>query len=29
VLEKGRTVWTGAAAVLAADTELHDRYLSV
>ncbi|MDB5073169.1 MAG: transporter ATP-binding protein [Candidatus Eremiobacteraeota bacterium] len=29
VLEKGRTVWTGAPAVLAADTGLHDRYLSV
>jgi branched-chain amino acid transport system ATP-binding protein len=29
VLEKGRTVWTGAPGVLAADTTLHDRYLSV
>ena len=29
VLEKGRTVWQGAAAQLAADTSLHDRYLSV
>jgi branched-chain amino acid transport system ATP-binding protein len=29
VLEKGRTVWTGATAQLAADREVHDRYLSV
>jgi branched-chain amino acid transport system ATP-binding protein len=29
ILEKGRTVWTGAASTLAADTTLHDRYLSV
>jgi branched-chain amino acid transport system ATP-binding protein len=29
ILEKGRTVWTGAASTLAGDTALHDRYLSV
>ena len=29
VLEKGRTVWTGATAQLAADQDVHDRYLSV
>jgi branched-chain amino acid transport system ATP-binding protein len=29
VLEKGRTVWQGAPATLAADRALHDRYLSV
>jgi branched-chain amino acid transport system ATP-binding protein len=29
ILEKGRTVWTGASSALAADTTLHDRYLSV
>jgi branched-chain amino acid transport system ATP-binding protein len=29
ILEKGRTVWTGPSADLAADTTLHDRYLSV
>jgi branched-chain amino acid transport system ATP-binding protein len=29
VVEKGRTVWTGSTAQLAADREVHDRYLSV
>jgi branched-chain amino acid transport system ATP-binding protein len=29
VIEKGRTVWTGSTARLAADREVHDRYLSV
>jgi branched-chain amino acid transport system ATP-binding protein len=29
VLEKGRTVWTGPTAQLAADRDVHDRYLSV
>ena len=29
VLEKGRSVWTGAAAALAADLELQDRHLGV
>jgi branched-chain amino acid transport system ATP-binding protein len=29
VIEKGATVWQGAPSVLAADTALHDRYLSV
>jgi branched-chain amino acid transport system ATP-binding protein len=29
VLEKGRTVWTGGTAQLAADRDVHDRYLSV
>jgi branched-chain amino acid transport system ATP-binding protein len=29
ILEKGRTVWTGASSTLAGDTALHDRYLSV
>jgi branched-chain amino acid transport system ATP-binding protein len=29
VVEKGHTVWTGATAQLAADRDVHDRYLSV
>ena len=29
VIEKGRTVWTGSTAQLAADRDVHDRYLSV
>ena len=29
VLEKGRSVWTGAAAALAADLKLQDRHLGV
>ena len=29
VVEKGRSVWTGSTAQLAADRDLHDRYLSV
>jgi branched-chain amino acid transport system ATP-binding protein len=29
VIEKGRAVWAGSAATLAADRALHDRYLSV
>jgi branched-chain amino acid transport system ATP-binding protein len=29
VIEKGRTVWTGSTAQLAADREVHDRYLGV
>ncbi|GAC1584220.1 MAG: ABC transporter ATP-binding protein [Candidatus Elarobacter sp.] len=29
ILEKGRTVWTGASSELASDATLHDRFLSV
>jgi branched-chain amino acid transport system ATP-binding protein len=29
VVEKGRTVWTGSTAQLAADRDVHDRFLSV
>jgi branched-chain amino acid transport system ATP-binding protein len=29
VVEKGRTVWTGSTAQLAAGRDVHDRYLSV